>query len=313
MNVYTSIEQLVGNTPLMQLEKIEKIHDTKAHIFAKLEYLNATGSIKDRAAKQMILDAEEAGVLKEHSVIIEPTSGNTGIGLAAVGVQKGYRVIIVMPDTMSLERRKLMQAYGAELVLSDGKKGMAGAIALAEQLHAEIAHSWIAGQFDNASNAKAHYLTTGPEIMRDLGGHVDILVSAVGTGGTITGTGRYLKERDPHVKVVAVEPSASPVLSGGNAGPHAIQGIGAGFVPEVLDTTVYDEVIQVTNEDAYAMGREIARHAGVLAGISSGAALKASLILAAREENAGKNIVVIFPDSGDRYLSTTMFGENDNA
>ena len=313
MNIYTSIEQLIGNTPLLRLEKIERAYGAKANIYAKLEYLNATGSIKDRAARQMILDAEEKGILQEGSVIIEPTSGNTGIGLAAVGVQKGYRVIIVMPDTMSLERRKLMQAYGAELVLSDGKKGMAGAIALADELHSKIKDSWVAGQFDNPSNAKAHYLTTGPEIVRDLDGKVDVLVSAIGTGGTITGTGRYLKEHIPSVHVVAVEPDASPVLSGGKPGPHAIQGIGAGFVPSVLDTSVYDEIIKITNEEAYAMGAQIAHQAGVLVGISSGAALQAALRLAVKDEYAGKNIVVVFPDSGDRYLSTTMFGDNENA
>lgn len=310
--VYTSIEELIGNTPLLELKEIEKKYQLKAKLFAKLEYFNVTGSIKDRAALRMILDAEKKGILKKGSVIIEPTSGNTGIGLAAVGAARHYRVIIVMPETMSAERRKLMKAYGAELVLSEGKKGMAGAIELAEKIHRETPDSWIAGQFDNPSNRDAHYASTGPEIWNDLEGKVDVLVSAVGTGGTITGTGKYLKEKNPAVKVVAVEPDASPVLSGGQPGPHAIQGIGAGFVPQVLDTDIYDEVVRVTNEDAYRTGAMTARTAGILVGISSGAAVWAALQEAAKEENSGKNIVVILPDSGDRYLSTDMFGGADD-
>lgn len=310
--VYTSIEELIGNTPLLELKEIEKKYQLKAKLFAKLEYFNVTGSIKDRAALRMILDAEKKGILKKGSVIIEPTSGNTGIGLAAVGAARHYRVIIVMPETMSAERRKLMKAYGAELVLSEGKKGMAGAIELAEKIHRETLDSWIAGQFDNPSNRDAHYASTGPEIWNDLEGKVDVLVSAVGTGGTITGTGKYLKEKNPAVKVVAVEPDASPVLSGGQPGPHAIQGIGAGFVPQVLDTDIYDEVVRVTNEDAYRTGAMTARTAGILVGISSGAAVWAALQEAAKEENSGKNIVVILPDSGDRYLSTDMFGGADD-
>lgn len=310
--VYTSIEELIGNTPLLELKEIEKKYQLKAKLFAKLEYFNVTGSIKDRAALRMILDAEKKGILKKGSVIIEPTSGNTGIGLAAVGAARHYRVIIVMPETMSAERRKLMKAYGAELVLSEGKKGMAGAIELAEKIHRETPDSWIAGQFDNPSNRDAHYASTGPEIWNDLEGKVDVLVSAVGTGGTITGTGKYLKEKNPAVKIVAVEPDASPVLSGGQPGPHAIQGIGAGFVPQVLDTDIYDEVVRVTNEDAYRTGAMTARTAGILVGISSGAAVWAALQEAAKEENSGKNIVVILPDSGDRYLSTDMFGGADD-
>lgn len=310
--VYTSIEELIGNTPLLELKEIEKKYQLKAKLFAKLEYFNVTGSIKDRAALRMILDAEKKGILKKGSVIIEPTSGNTGIGLAAVGAARHYRVIIVMPETMSAERRKLMKAYGAELVLSEGKKGMAGAIELAEKIHRETPDSWIAGQFDNPSNRDAHYASTGPEIWNDLEGKVDVLVSAVGTGGTITGTGKYLKEKNPAVKIVAVEPDASPVLSGGQPGPHSIQGIGAGFVPQVLDTDIYDEVVRVTNEDAYRTGAMTARTAGILVGISSGAAVWAALQEAAKEENSGKNIVVILPDSGDRYLSTDMFGGADD-
>lgn len=306
--IYTSVEQLIGNTPLMELTELEKRFHLKARLFAKLESFNATGSTKDRAALRMIQDAEENGLLKEGSVIIEPTSGNTGIGLAAAGAARHYRVVIVMPDTMSEERRKLMRAYGAELVLSEGAKGMAGAIAMAEKLHGEIPDSWIAGQFENPSNWRAHYETTGPEIWRDLDGRADILVSAVGTGGTITGTGRYLKERNPDLKVIAVEPEESPVLSGGKAGPHVIQGIGAGFVPDVLDTDIMDRIVRVSGKDAYRMGALIARTSGILAGISSGAALHAALQAAAEPENEGKNIVVIFPDSGDRYLSTEMYG-----
>lgn len=307
--IYTSVDQLIGNTPLFKLEGFKKKYDLKADIYAKVEYFNATGSVKDRIARQMILDAEEAGILKPGSVIIEPTSGNTGIGLAAVGTSRGYKVIIVMPETMSVERRKLMKAYGAELVLTEGAKGMKGAIAKADQLHAEIPNSWIAGQFDNPSNWKAHYTTTGPEIVDALDGKVDIFVAGVGTGGTITGVGKYLKEKNPNVKVVAVEPSASAVLSGNKSGPHKIQGIGAGFIPNVLDTDVYDEIIQVSNEDAFATGASIGKTEGILVGISAGAALYAGLQLAQKEENAGKNIVVIFPDSADRYLSTGMFEE----
>ena len=307
--IYTSVDQLIGNTPLFKLEGFKKRYDLKADIYAKVEYFNATGSVKDRIARQMILDAEEAGILKPGSVIIEPTSGNTGIGLSAVGTSRGYKVIIVMPETMSVERRKLMKAYGAELVLTEGAKGMKGAIAKADQLHAEIPNSWIAGQFDNPSNWKAHYTTTGPEIVDALDGKVDIFVAGVGTGGTITGVGKYLKEKNPNVKVVAVEPSASAVLSGNKSGPHKIQGIGAGFIPNVLDTDIYDEIIQVSNEDAFATGASIGKTEGILVGISAGAALYAGLQLAQKEENAGKNIVVIFPDSADRYLSTGMFEE----
>ena len=307
--IYTSVDQLIGNTPLFKLDGFKKKYDLKADIYAKVEYFNATGSVKDRIARQMILDAEEAGILKPGSVIIEPTSGNTGIGLAAVGTSRGYKVIIVMPETMSVERRKLMKAYGAELVLTEGAKGMKGAIAKADQLHAEIPNSWIAGQFDNPSNWKAHYTTTGPEIVDALDGKVDIFVAGVGTGGTITGVGKYLKEKNPNVKVVAVEPSASAVLSGNKSGPHKIQGIGAGFIPNVLDTDIYDEIIQVSNEDAFATGASIGKTEGILVGISAGAALYAGLQLAQKEENAGKNIVVIFPDSADRYLSTGMFEE----
>lgn len=307
--IYTSVDQLIGNTPLFKLEGFKKKYDLKADIYAKVEYFNATGSVKDRIARQMILDAEEAGILKPGSVIIEPTSGNTGIGLSAVGTSRGYKVIIVMPETMSVERRKLMKAYGAELVLTEGAKGMKGAIAKADRLHAEIPNSWIAGQFDNPSNWKAHYTTTGPEIVDALDGKVDIFVAGVGTGGTITGVGKYLKEKNPNVKVVAVEPSASAVLSGNKSGPHKIQGIGAGFIPNVLDTDIYDEIIQVSNEDAFATGASIGKTEGILVGISAGAALYAGLQLAQKEENAGKNIVVIFPDSADRYLSTGMFEE----
>lgn len=308
-NIYTSAEQLVGKTPLLELTHIEKEFNLQAKIFAKLEYLNPAGSVKDRVAKAMIEKAEQSGALKEGSVIIEPTSGNTGIGLASVATAKGYRIIIVMPETMSVERRKLIKAYGAELVLSDGTKGMKGAIAKAEELALEIPNSFIAGQFVNAENPKAHFETTGPEIYEDTDGNVDIFVAGVGTGGTITGTGRYLKSQNPNIKVVAVEPAASPVLSEGVAGPHKIQGIGAGFVPEILDTTIYDEIIKVENEDAFKMGRLIGNKEGVLVGISSGAALYGAIQIAKREENKGKNIVVILPDSGDRYLSTELFGE----
>ena len=307
--IYTSVDQLIGNTPLFKLDGFKKKYDLKADIYAKVEYFNATGSVKDRIARQMILDAEESGALKPGSTIIEPTSGNTGIGLSAVGTSRGYKVIIVMPDTMSVERRKLMKAYGAQLVLTEGAKGMKGAIAKADEQHAEIPDSWIAGQFDNPSNWKAHYNTTGPEIEKALEGKVDILVAGVGTGGTITGTGKYLKEKNPDLKVVAVEPASSAVLSGNKSGPHKIQGIGAGFVPKVLDTDIYDEIIPVSNEDAFETGASIGKTEGILVGISSGAALYAALQLAKKEENRGKNIVVIFPDSADRYLSTGMFEE----
>ena len=307
--IYTSVDQLIGNTPLFKLNGFMKKYDLAADIYAKVEYFNATGSVKDRIARQMILDAEESGALKPGSTIIEPTSGNTGIGLSAVGTSRGYKVIIVMPDTMSVERRKLMKAYGAQLVLTEGAKGMKGAIAKADELHAEIPDSWIAGQFDNPSNWKAHYNTTGPEIEKALEGKVDILVAGVGTGGTITGTGKYLKEKNPDLKGVAVEPASSAVLSGNKSGPHKIQGIGAGFVPKVLDTDIYDEIIPVSNEDAFETGASIGKTEGILVGISSGAALYAALQLAKKEENRGKNIVVIFPDSADRYLSTGMFEE----
>ena len=307
--IYTSVDQLIGNTPLFKLSGFKKKYDLAADIYAKVEYFNATGSVKDRIARQMILDAEQSGALKPGSTIIEPTSGNTGIGLSAVGTSRGYRVIIVMPDTMSVERRKLMKAYGAQLVLTEGAEGMKGAIAKADELHAEIPDSWIAGQFDNPSNWKAHYNTTGPEIEKALEGKVDILVAGVGTGGTITGTGKYLKEKNPDLKVVAVEPASSAVLSGNKSGPHKIQGIGAGFVPKVLDTDIYDEIIPVSNEDAFETGASIVKTEGILVGISSGAALYAALQLAKKEENRGKNIVVIFPDSADRYLSTGMFEE----
>ena len=306
-NIYTSVEQLIGKTPLLELTNIEKKYDLKAKLLAKVELFNPGGSAKDRVAKAMLDDAEERGILTKDSVIIEPTSGNTGIGLALMSVARGYRCIIVMPDTMSMERRMLMKAYGAELVLSEGAKGMAGAIAKAEELAKEIPHSFIPGQFENPANAKAHYDTTGPEIYADCDGEVDIFVAGVGTGGTITGTGRYLKERNPEVKVIAVEPASSAVLSGKPAGAHGLQGIGAGFIPGVLDTTVYDEIIPVTNEDAYACGKMIGRNEGILVGISAGAALWAAVEVAKREENAGKNIVVLLPDTGERYLSTTMF------
>lgn len=306
-NIYTSVEQLIGKTPLVELTKIEKKYDLKAKLLAKVEFLNPGGSVKDRVAKAMLDDAEEKGILTKDSVIIEPTSGNTGIGLALMSVARGYRCIIVMPDTMSMERRMLMKAYGAELVLSEGSKGMAGAIAKAKELAKEIPGSFIPGQFDNPSNAKAHYLTTGPEIYEDTDGKVDIFVAGVGTGGTLTGTGNYLKKQKPEVKVVAVEPESSAVLSGKTAGPHGLQGIGAGFIPAVLDTTVYDEIVPVSDENAFAFGKMIGRTEGILVGISAGAALYAAIELAKREENAGKNIVVLLPDTGDRYLSTTLF------
>lgn len=305
--IYTSADQLIGKTPLLELTHIEKEFGLKAKLLAKLEYLNPAGSIKDRVGKAMIEDAEKSGKLTKDSVIIEPTSGNTGIGLAMVATAKGYRTIIVMPDTMSAERRKLIAAYGAELVLTDGSKGMAGAIEKAEELAKELPGGFVAGQFVNPVNPKAHFESTGPEIYEDTDGNVDILVATVGTGGTITGTGEYLKSRNPKIKVVAVEPASSPVLSGGKAGAHAIQGIGAGFIPEILNTDVYDEIIQVTNEDAFTGGRWVGKKEGVLVGISSGAALYAAIEVAKREENAGKTIVVILPDSGDRYLSTELF------
>ncbi len=308
-NIYTSADQLIGKTPLLELTHIEKALGLKAKVLAKLEYLNPAGSVKDRVAKAMIDDAEEKGLLKPGSVIIEPTSGNTGIGLAAVAAARGYRIIIVMPDTMSVERRQLMKAYGAELVLSEGAKGMKGAIAKADELAASIPGSFIPGQFINPANPKAHFETTGPEIYADTDGEVDIFVAGVGTGGTITGVGEYLKSKKPEVKVVAVEPATSPVLSKGTAGAHKIQGIGAGFVPKVLDTGVYDEIIPVANEDAFAVGKQIGKAEGVLVGISSGAAAWAAIELAKRPENEGKTIVVLLPDTGDRYLSTPLFAD----
>ena len=309
MNVYTSARQLIGNTPLLRLTNIEEKEGLCAKLLAKLECFNPGGSTKDRAALAMIEDAEARGVLKPGSVIIEPTSGNTGIGLALVAALRGYRAIIVMPDTMSVERRLSMAAYGAEVVLSDGSLGMTGAIAKAEELAKDIPHSFIPGQFVNPANAKAHYETTGPEIWRDTDGEVDLFVSGVGTGGTITGTGRYLKEQKPTVQVIAVEPAASAVLSGEPAGKHGLQGIGAGFIPEVLDTEIYDDIVTVTEEEAYEAGRRMCREEGILVGISSGAALHAAIEEARKEENAGKTIVVLLPDTGSRYFSTEMFAE----
>ena len=308
-HIYTSADQLVGKTPLLELTHLENALGLKAKLLAKLEYFNPAGSVKDRIAKAMIDDAEAKGLLKEGSAIIEPTSGNTGIGLASVAAARGYRIIIVMPETMSVERRQLMRAYGAELVLTDGSKGMKGAIARANELAAEIPNSFVPGQFVNPANPKAHFETTGPEIWEDTDGKVDFFVAGVGTGGTITGVGQYLKSKNPEVKVVAVEPKSSAFLSTGVAGPHKIQGIGAGFAPEVLDTKVYDEIIPVENEAAFATGREIGRREGVLVGISAGAAVWAAIELAKRPENAGKNIVVLLPDTGDRYLSTPLFAE----
>ncbi len=308
-NIYTSADQLIGNTPLLELTHLEEAYGLKAAILAKLEYLNPAGSVKDRIAKAMIDDAEQKGLLKKGSVIIEPTSGNTGIGLASVAAARGYRIIIVMPETMSVERRQLMKAYGAELVLTEGAKGMKGAIAKADELAKEIPNSFVPGQFVNPANPKAHFETTGPEIWADTDGKVDIFVAGVGTGGTITGTGKFLKSKNPNVKVVAVEPKTSAVLSTGVAGPHKIQGIGAGFVPEVLDTKVYDEIIAVDNDDAFKTGKEFGRREGVLVGISSGAAIWAAIELAKRLENEGKTIVVLLPDTGDRYLSTPLFAD----
>ncbi len=307
--IYTSADQLIGSTPLLELSHIEKKHGLKAKVLAKLEYFNPAGSVKDRIAKAMLDDAEKSGKLKPGSVIIEPTSGNTGIGLAAVAAARGYRIIIVMPETMSVERRQLMKAYGAELVLTEGAKGMKGAIAKADELSREIPNSFIPGQFVNPANPKAHFETTGPEIYNDTDGEVDIFVAGVGTGGTVTGVGQYLKSKKPTVKIVAVEPADSAVLSGKPSGAHKIQGIGAGFVPDVLDTAVYDEIIPVKNEDAFSAGREIGKNEGVLVGISSGAALWAAIELAKRPENEGKTIVALLPDTGDRYLSTPLFAE----
>ena len=308
-NIYTSADQLIGKTPLLELTNIEKKFGLKAKILAKLEYLNPAGSVKDRIAKAMIDAAEASGQLKPDSVIIEPTSGNTGIGQASVAAARGYRIIIVMPETMSVERRQLMKAYGAELVLTEGAKGMKGAIARADELAREIPNAFVTGQFVNPANPKAHFETTGPEIWEDTDGRVDYFVAGVGTGGTITGTGRFLKSKNPDVRVVAVEPASSAVLSTGVAGAHKIQGIGAGFVPEVLDTKIYDEIIPVSNDDAFATGKEVGKNEGVLVGISSGAALWAAIELAKRPENEGKTIVVLLPDTGDRYLSTPLFAD----
>ena len=308
-NIYTSVEQLIGKTPLLELRHIEKEYGLKARLLAKLEYPNPAGSVKDRVALAMLDDAEARGILKPDSVIIEPTSGNTGIGLSAVAAARGYRIIIVMPETMSVERRQLMKAYGAELVLTEGAKGMKGAIEKADQLAKELPHSFVPGQFVNPANAKAHRETTGPEIWADTDGDVDVFVAGVGTGGTITGTGEFLKSKKPDVKVVAVEPKSSAFLSTGVGGPHKIQGIGAGFVPEVLNTKIYDEIIPVENEDAFKLGREMGKKEGVLVGISSGAALWAAIEVAKRPESEGKTVVVLLPDTGDRYLSTEMFAE----
>lgn len=307
--IYTSADQLIGHTPLLELTHIESKYNLKAKVLAKLEYFNPAGSVKDRIAKKMLDDAEKAGKINKDTVIIEPTSGNTGIGLASVAAARGYHLIIVMPETMSIERRKIMKAYGAELVLTPGATGMPGAIKKANELAEQYPNSYIPSQFSNPSNPEAHYETTGPEIWEDTDGNVDFLVAGVGTGGTLTGTGKYLREKKPDVQIVAVEPKTSPVLSEGHSGPHKIQGIGAGFVPDVLDTKLYNEVIPVDNDDAFALGKEVGHQEGVLVGISSGAALKAAIEVAQREENAGKTIVVIFPDTGDRYLSTPLFSE----
>lgn len=308
-NVYTSLLDIIGKTPLLEVTHLEKKYDLKAKVLVKLEYRNPAGSVKDRAAKYMIADAEKRGLLKEGSVIIEPTSGNTGIGLAAIAASKGYRTILTMPETMSVERRNILKAYGAEIVLTEGSKGMKGAIAKAEELAKEIAGSFIPAQFDNPANAQAHFETTGPEIWEDTDGEVDYFVASVGTGGTITGTGKFLKSKNEKIKVVAVEPASSPVLSGGQPGAHKIQGIGAGFVPNVLDTQIYDEIITVENDVAFATSKDLTKSEGVLTGISSGAALWAAIEVAKREENAGKTIVVLLPDSGDRYYSTPLFTE----
>lgn len=307
--VYTSADQLIGHTPLLELTHIESKYNLKAKVLAKLEYFNPAGSVKDRIAKKMLDDAEKAGKINKDTVIIEPTSGNTGIGLASVAAARGYHLVIVMPETMSIERRKIMKAYGAELVLTPGATGMPGAIKKANELAEKYPNSYIPSQFSNPSNPEAHYETTGPEIWEDTDGNVDVLVAGVGTGGTLTGTGKYLREKKADVQIVAVEPKTSPVLSEGHSGPHKIQGIGAGFVPDVLDTKLYNEVIPVDNDDAFALGKEVGHQEGVLVGISSGAALKAAIEVAQREENAGKTIVVIFPDTGDRYLSTPLFSE----
>lgn len=308
-NIYTSIDQLIGKTPILKLTNIEKKFGLKANILAKLEYFNPAGSVKDRVAKKMIDDAEASGKLTADSVIIEPTSGNTGIGLSAVAAARGYRIIIVMPETMSVERRQLMKAYGAELVLTDGSKGMTGAIEKAQELSKEIPNSFIPSQFSNPSNAKAHFETTGPEIWADTDGNVDVFIAGVGTGGTITGIGEYLKKQNPNVKIIAVEPKSSPVLSEGKSGPHKIQGIGAGFVPEVLNTEIYDEVFPVENKDAFEIGGILGKTEGFISGISSGAALYAAIEISKKPENEGKNIVVLLPDTGDRYLSTELFDD----
>ena len=308
-HIYSSMEELIGGTPLLELKKIEKEFNLKARILAKLEYFNPAGSVKDRIAKEMILDAEEKGILKSGSTIIEPTSGNTGIGLAAVGTARGYKVILVMPETMSVERRMMMKAYGAEIVLSEGNKGMKGAIAKAEELHQSIPGSIIPGQFDNSANPRAHYKTTGPEIWEDTDGEVDIFIAGVGTGGTVSGVGKYLKEKKSSVEVIAVEPKGSPVLSEGHPGPHKIQGIGAGFVPKTLDTSIYDKVVTAVEEDAYKAARDMGKKEGILVGISSGAALSVAIEEAKKPENEGKTIVVLLPDTGDRYFSTPLFKE----
>ena len=308
-HIYSSMENLIGGTPLLELKKIEKEFDLKARVLAKLEYFNPAGSVKDRIAKEMILDAEEKGILKSGSTIIEPTSGNTGIGLAAVGTARGYKVILVMPETMSVERRMMMKAYGAEIVLSEGSKGMKGAIAKAEELHQSIPGSIIPGQFDNSANPRAHYKTTGPEIWEDTDGEVDIFIAGVGTGGTVSGVGKYLKEKKSSVEVIAVEPKGSPVLSEGHPGPHKIQGIGAGFVPKTLDTSIYDKVVTAVEEDAYKAARDMGKREGILVGISSGAALSVAIEEAKKLENEGKTIVVLLPDTGDRYFSTPLFKE----
>ena len=305
--IYDSLDELIGGTPLLRLRHVEEAEGLKARLIAKLEYFNPAGSVKDRIAKAMLDDAEKAGKLNKDSVIIEPTSGNTGIGLASVAASRGYRMILTMPETMSVERRRLMKAYGAEIALSPGSEGMKGAIALAEKIASETPNAFIPGQFVNPANPKAHYETTGPEIYRDTQGDIDFFVAGVGTGGTISGTGRYLKEKNPEIRIVAVEPAASPVLSEGHGGPHKIQGIGAGFVPKTLDTSVYDEIIPVANEDAFETGKKLGKLEGFLAGISSGAALYAAIQLAKRPENEGKTIVVLLPDSGDRYFSTALF------